>query len=359
MFPDGFSQITLTMGSAREVEVRLDAAGGAWECLIEQGGCGRSGRDPDHLVALGAATVHNVQCARRGQELGWFGRPKRVQKVAGPAATVVVMGDRWECRVCGEVAGPWGGARVAATAGVHALMCGAEDTAAAAQALGDASADLYQVMGEWVERRVEDVTEATDDLRRHARQLAARMEAVELDRDAAVARATAAVQAQEAAEQRLNGEVAEALLGDADRLRAATARPDTKASVLAAASVGAVIAAAGPLTTATLPTAAVITGGAAVAGAVIAVAALLVAMRPSIATSPDALVTSDIRDVPGQVDQARRRVQDLDALAREREALQRLARAKFGWTRYAIDAAMAALVLTVATVLIALIGGAA
>lgn len=338
---DRISQLNMTSGSSkRQVQVDLTPDAGTWTCLASTGGCGKTGINVDHVMALGEASRHNYACG--GGRLYWIDTPRRAQQITA-AGTVEVTADAWTCRTC---AASGDGEQVLAHGVLHAQLCGVTDSEAVAAMLVADNPVLHRAMSEWVDERVQDgLADLREQLRgsEELRQLA----------EQATEEASAA-----------NADVAAILAADSDKLRAEVTKPDLKASVLVAASVGAVVAGGGALGGADLPAAAIGAGAGAVAAAVGAVVTLLVAMRPGISDDPDALVTTNIRDTEGQVEAARKRVQapDLDAMGRERGVLQALVLRKARLTRHAIHAALGSIGLAVVTAAIgavtALVGGA-
>ena len=354
----------------RSVEVHLDKDGGRWRCLPVSGGCGAVEKHSDHVMTMGAATAHNMTCGADSREPVWCRAPRRAQEITGPhGAEVTITGGRWDCCTCGQGGSGDDPAFLAAVAGIHTVLCGADDSEAAAATLVKGNSTLHRAMSEWVDERVDggladlrEQLQSSEELRKLAEQTA---ELAAEEASAANSERKDIIDENRVLEQRLKDvDTASTLVADSDKLRAEVTKPDLKASVLVAAAVGAVVAGGGALGSADLPVAAVGTGAGAVFAAVASVVTLLVAMRPGVSSDPDTLVTSQIRDVDGQIDQARRRVQDpdLEALGRERAGLQRLARRKFALVRYAIDGALGSIGLAVVTAVIIavtdLVGGA-
>jgi|GEM_PF-5746074 len=157
---ESYAQVSMGVGDQEyPVKVVLEAGHGAWTCLGAKGGCGATGVNADHLVALGAATLHNLRCQGdfiSGDDKSFLTAPRRARRITGPhGAVVTITSGRWDCQTCQQTGVDEDEACLAAIGGIHTVLCGATDSEAAAATLVKDNDTFHHAMSEWVGERVE------------------------------------------------------------------------------------------------------------------------------------------------------------------------------------------------------------
>lgn len=293
---------TTLRASGTVTAIALSPDGGSWLCH----GCGALGRSADHITTRGEAAAHLDACTQDDPPTV-LTSPARAQTITAAHGTTVeiIRGHDWRCRACGEKGDTPHAAGVGAT---HAAMCGAPDPEAVARHLTMSSPTMQAA----VEAAVAMATADRDtEIQRLTTSLAAATAHADDKRDAAARR------------------VADRLTSDLRDLRGEAGRADTKASILAAATVAGIAAGVSALATTTGLVTAI--GGAAVLGGVGVIGILLTVLRPRMSRDGRALVTA----APGDEHQAAH-APDLAGITHERRELQQIVAAKYKRITHAI-----------------------